>query len=86
TTFAECCTPLLLEAYDESDPLIRLNDVPAKLSGALVCITCTIERALLVGSQFAGGKQWQFYANVVKLQTPTGPVQNFGCNGVEMSL
>ncbi|KAG9079192.1 hypothetical protein FRC06_007890 [Ceratobasidium sp. 370] len=60
--------PQVLEAYNEHDNIIYPNDVPAKLSGAIVCVTCTIEKALFKGSRFAGGKEWQFYANVAKVE------------------
>ncbi|KAG8700192.1 hypothetical protein FRC09_006123 [Ceratobasidium sp. 395] len=60
-------TPRVLEVYDACNSLIHPNDVAAKLLGSIVYITCTLEKILFRG-QKVGGRQWQIYANLVKVQ------------------
>ncbi|KAG8692381.1 hypothetical protein FRC08_009819 [Ceratobasidium sp. 394] len=61
-------TPRVLEAYDELDRLIHPNDVPARLIGAVVYVTCTLEKILFKGAKYPNGNQWQLYANIIKVR------------------
>ncbi|KAG9088752.1 hypothetical protein FRC06_001860 [Ceratobasidium sp. 370] len=54
SVIAQGFVPQVLEAYNEHDDIIYPNNVPAKLRGAIVCVTCTIKKALFKGSRFAG--------------------------------
>jgi hypothetical protein len=60
--------PQATKVYDEHDNLIHPNDVPGALDGAIIGVTCTVEKLLLKGQRFAGGKQWQFYVNIAKVK------------------
>ncbi|KAG8736849.1 hypothetical protein FRC10_008797 [Ceratobasidium sp. 414] len=68
SVIAQDYAPQILKAYDESNNPIHPNDVPAALSGALVSVTCTLEKMLFVSKNYTGGKEWQMYANVAKVQ------------------
>ncbi|QRV73532.1 hypothetical protein RhiJN_01546 [Ceratobasidium sp. AG-Ba] len=59
--------PQHLEAYNEKNKLIHPNDVPAILPGALVIVYFTLERALFNKGR-GNPPEWQFYANLVKVQ------------------
>ncbi|KAG8692355.1 hypothetical protein FRC08_009834 [Ceratobasidium sp. 394] len=59
--------PQVLEAYDRFNKLIHPNKVSAVLSGAIVLVYCTLERALF-GKKQGEPPQWQFYANLAKVQ------------------
>ncbi|KAG8793357.1 hypothetical protein FRC12_002951 [Ceratobasidium sp. 428] len=54
--------PQPLNAYNRYDKLIHPNDVVTTLPGAIVLVHCTLERSVF------GKKDWQFYANLIKLQ------------------
>ncbi|CAE6426477.1 unnamed protein product [Rhizoctonia solani] len=66
--------PQLFEAYDSRDERIHINDVQATLANAMVCVFCTMEKALFRGRAQPGGKAWQFYANLVKVQVLKRPL------------
>ncbi|KAG9096085.1 hypothetical protein FRC07_010986, partial [Ceratobasidium sp. 392] len=55
--------PQPLEAYSRHNKLIHPNNVTTTLSGAIVVVYCTLERAL-----FTKLHEWQFYANLIKVQ------------------
>jgi hypothetical protein len=55
----------VLEAYDELDDPILPNDVPAALTGAIVSVTCTLEKALFKGARYGPCGQYQMYANTL---------------------
>ncbi|QRV78964.1 hypothetical protein RhiJN_06979 [Ceratobasidium sp. AG-Ba] len=59
-------TPRVLEAHDAFDRLIHPNNVTRSLTGSVFHITCTLEKILFRG-QKVGGRQWQIYANAVKI-------------------
>jgi hypothetical protein len=59
--------PQTVEARDEHGCLIAPNKLGPKLVGAIVCVTCTLER-MLFGRKGSGARNWQIYANVVKIQ------------------
>ncbi|KAG8701938.1 hypothetical protein FRC08_003809 [Ceratobasidium sp. 394] len=73
-------TPRVLEAYDALDNLIHPNDVPRRLISSIVVVTCTLEKLLFKGPKIPGGRQWQIYANITKVQvvgpnpTPSPPL------------
>ncbi|KAF8599106.1 hypothetical protein BDV93DRAFT_560638 [Ceratobasidium sp. AG-I] len=63
--------PQVLEAYDESDELIHPNNVQTKLNGAIVIVSCTLER-LLILRPWMRRPEYHFYANLVELQVLKG--------------
>ncbi|KAG9110108.1 hypothetical protein FRC07_008229, partial [Ceratobasidium sp. 392] len=60
--------PQVLEAYDRNDKLIHPNDVVATLSGAIVVVFCTLERTRFPKNIKRPKPEYQFYANLVKVQ------------------
>jgi hypothetical protein len=58
----------VLEAYDENNDLIHPNEVEEKLHGVIVTVVCTLEKMLFEGRDQPGGRAWQFFANLVKVQ------------------
>jgi hypothetical protein len=74
SVIAQGYTPRALEAYDENDDPIHPNDVPTKLVGAIVCVFSTLEKMLFTGHSQPGGRAWQFYANLGKVQVLQPPV------------
>ncbi|KAG8718922.1 hypothetical protein FRC08_004051 [Ceratobasidium sp. 394] len=66
-------TPRVLEAYDELDSQIHPNLVPAKLTGAIVYMTCTLERMLFTRGRITDDSYWMMFANVVKIQVADSP-------------
>ncbi|KAG8779986.1 hypothetical protein FRC12_023611 [Ceratobasidium sp. 428] len=56
----------LLQAYTCSNKIIHPNNVTGTLSGAIVLVNCTLERARFTSKE--GKTEFQFYANLVKVQ------------------
>lgn len=67
--------PQILEAYSRTHKLIHPNDVPAHLAGAVALVYCTLERAVFSsrGNRSRSTPEWQFYANLVKIQVLAQP-------------
>ncbi|KAG9125533.1 hypothetical protein FRC07_007229 [Ceratobasidium sp. 392] len=61
-------TPQVVEAYDRHDKLIHPNNVVATLSDAIVIVYCTLERTRFPKNIKRPQPEYQFYANLVKVQ------------------
>ncbi|KAG8738427.1 hypothetical protein FRC12_016762 [Ceratobasidium sp. 428] len=66
-TIARGYEPQLLEAYNRFNHLIHPNKVSGVLSGAIVMVSCTLERALYF-SRSQSFPEWRLYANLVKVR------------------
>ena len=74
SAIAQGFAPRVLEAYDELNDPIHPNEVLAAFTGAIVSVTCTLERMLFKGAKYGRSGQFQIYANVVKVQILNRPV------------
>ncbi|KAG8709159.1 hypothetical protein FRC09_000825 [Ceratobasidium sp. 395] len=60
--------PQVLEAFDRNDRLIHPNNVVSTLTGAIVVVYCTLERSRFPKNIKRPKPEYQFYANLVKVQ------------------
>ncbi|KAF8593954.1 hypothetical protein BDV93DRAFT_565948 [Ceratobasidium sp. AG-I] len=68
--------PQTSEVYSCRHKLIHPNNVPAHLTGAIVLVYCTLERAIFNSKGIMKGRsppEWQFFANLVKVQVLKQP-------------
>ncbi|CUA77947.1 hypothetical protein RSOLAG22IIIB_06884 [Rhizoctonia solani] len=65
--------PQVMEVYDDHDNLIHPNRVQVEVPGSIIIVYATMEKALFLGWKDGGGKKWQFYANLVKMQVLQRP-------------
>ncbi|KAG8731291.1 hypothetical protein FRC11_004571 [Ceratobasidium sp. 423] len=65
--------PQILNAHDRFNTLIHPNNVHSTLNGALCYVYATLEKQLFVNQRLPGGRAWQFYANLVKVQALKAP-------------
>ncbi|CAE6492656.1 unnamed protein product [Rhizoctonia solani] len=65
--------PQQLEVYDVRDRHIHINNAQGTLANSLVCVYCTMEKALFRGRAQPNGRAWQFYVNLVKVQVLKQP-------------
>lgn len=71
--------PQILDAYNQCDELIHPNDVQEKLDGAVVLVSCSLERAY-TSRPWDNGRmtnpEWQLYANLIEVSVLKPPMSS----------